>query len=645
MKRKSLATRNLNFIKNLVIIYLLVVSLIFSMFTTSFITDTVSADSNSYYVSNDGSDSNDGLSPAASWKTIAKVNAKLNDGTIKKGDDIYFKRGDTFSGELNLKIGGTSSNYMIIGAYDSGDRPIIDNSGIGSGNCIILWTVTSGYYSIQDLHLTNASGNHEGISIMGDTYNKDFNDIIIKNIYGDNIGDCLIFMMNTLNYTIENCEGNGCSICIYGDLDNRQSNGRVLNCTVYDTVDDGITIHRANSDTTNDDTGSNHLFYNCTAYNCGEDSFDITAGQNVIFDSCEGWNSISAIFAIGHDIENVTIQNCYIHDSQSSGIQIGDFSNVIIRNNIVWNTTDYSALGIAVTNNAHGWADEDGYMENCTIYNNNFIYPSTFDGSFTNRVISIDYDFFSDTILKNNIFASFNSVQPERLYRVYGSGIIIPPDDDVTFDTNMWWHGSGSSTSKWSTGGATLNLAGWNDYYPNDVFDDPEFKNVETGDLTLNATSPCIDAGDWLTFTVGSGTGTTITLDDASYFMDGYGMIEGDTIFIGDTNNLEITNVNYDTNQITVDRSITWIDNENVSLSSYSGDKPDIGAIEFTQNEQAPDWDINEDGQCSILDYILISNHYGETGQNGWIREDVDNNGEINILDLVLVSNHYGETW
>jgi hypothetical protein len=56
-------------------------------------------------------------------------------------------------------------------------------------------------------------------------------------------------------------------------------------------------------------------------------------------------------------------------------------------------------------------------------------------------------------------------------------------------------------------------------------------------------------------------------------------------------------------------------------------------------------WDINSDGHCTILDLVTISNHYHQTGTNGWIREDVDNNGEIQVLDLVFVSNHFGESW
>ena len=58
-----------------------------------------------------------------------------------------------------------------------------------------------------------------------------------------------------------------------------------------------------------------------------------------------------------------------------------------------------------------------------------------------------------------------------------------------------------------------------------------------------------------------------------------------------------------------------------------------------------PNWDIDKNGVCNILDLQLISNRYNEIGQNGWIREDVDNNGIIQVLDLIIISSHYGESW
>ena len=58
-----------------------------------------------------------------------------------------------------------------------------------------------------------------------------------------------------------------------------------------------------------------------------------------------------------------------------------------------------------------------------------------------------------------------------------------------------------------------------------------------------------------------------------------------------------------------------------------------------------PDWDIDNDGICNIRDLVLVSNHYGERGFKGWIREDVDNNGVIRGLDIAIVSSHIGRSW
>ena len=58
-----------------------------------------------------------------------------------------------------------------------------------------------------------------------------------------------------------------------------------------------------------------------------------------------------------------------------------------------------------------------------------------------------------------------------------------------------------------------------------------------------------------------------------------------------------------------------------------------------------PNWDMNQDGVVTVLDLVMVSNHFSQSGSNGWIREDVDNNGDIESLDLVLVGNHFGEEW
>ncbi|MFA6004253.1 MAG: right-handed parallel beta-helix repeat-containing protein, partial [Elusimicrobiota bacterium] len=89
----------------------------------------------SYYVSSAGSDSNDGLSTATPWKTIAKVNAK----TFVSGDQILFRSGDDFSGQINLNQAG-----LTVGVYGTGAKPIISGSEHLTG-----WTAYGSFFVAQ----------------------------------------------------------------------------------------------------------------------------------------------------------------------------------------------------------------------------------------------------------------------------------------------------------------------------------------------------------------------------------------------------------------------------------------------------------------------------------------------------------------
>jgi parallel beta-helix repeat protein len=51
--------------------------------------------------------------------------------------------------------------------------------------------------------------------------------------------------------------------------------------------------------------------------------------------------------------------------------------------------------------------------------------------------------------------------------------------------------------------------------------------------------------------------------------------------------------------------------------------------------------DINNDGHTNILDLIMISQHWKETGIPGWAAWDINNDGIINILDAIMVGQHW----
>jgi len=149
-----------------------------------------------YYVdSASGSDTNTGTSPGAAWQTLTKVNAT----TFSPGDQILFKRGGVWHGQLHplgsgALVGGVPTP-ITIGAYDTGSRPIINGGSLASGAAVYLRNQQ--YWVIQDLEVTNDSGiDNEtgapryGILVKGESAGQKLNFIRIKNNYVHNVNGC-----------------------------------------------------------------------------------------------------------------------------------------------------------------------------------------------------------------------------------------------------------------------------------------------------------------------------------------------------------------------------------------------------------------------------------------------------------------------
>ena len=80
---------------------------------------TVAPGGTVWYFSTSGENMNDGKSPATPLKTLAKLDRMQNDGTIKAGDVVLFKRGDEWHDQLICADGITYS------AYGEGPKPKI----------------------------------------------------------------------------------------------------------------------------------------------------------------------------------------------------------------------------------------------------------------------------------------------------------------------------------------------------------------------------------------------------------------------------------------------------------------------------------------------------------------------------------------
>ncbi len=59
--------------------------------------------------------------------------------------------------------------------------------------------------------------------------------------------------------------------------------------------------------------------------------------------------------------------------------------------------------------------------------------------------------------------------------------------------------------------------------------------------------------------------------------------------------------------------------------------------------ESKPTWDVNADGQVSVLDMIQVARYLGEDAAAN-PQADVNRDGKINVQDLILVAQHMGES-
>lgn len=110
--------------------FLLVLSLILIIPFTNFLSPSICWTATYYIDATNGIDSNNGTSTSAPWKTIAKVKASK----FNPGDQILFKRGETWREQLTIPSSGSSGNPIIFGAYGSGNKPKLLGSVVLSGS-------------------------------------------------------------------------------------------------------------------------------------------------------------------------------------------------------------------------------------------------------------------------------------------------------------------------------------------------------------------------------------------------------------------------------------------------------------------------------------------------------------------------------
>ena len=96
------------------------------------LTSTAGAGTHYFVSSSEGDDARDGTTPASAWATLERVRRQ----TLRPGDTVAFKSGDTFNGQLVVDESGSETAPIHFTAYGEGTLPIIDGSGSPGGSAL-----------------------------------------------------------------------------------------------------------------------------------------------------------------------------------------------------------------------------------------------------------------------------------------------------------------------------------------------------------------------------------------------------------------------------------------------------------------------------------------------------------------------------
>lgn len=316
-------------------------------------------------------------------------------------------------------------------------------------------------------------------------------------------------------------------------------------------------------------------------------------------------------------INDAQVSTCEGTTKGGTGFQ-SLMSNAIYRYNEVANNVRW---GISLDTSS---ATYTGYPHN-RIYNNTFV-NNTYSGLRFSNTAETAAD-FTDNVVKNNIFYN-NGSDEDGFYTTYSDGMVAGQPGahimidlgrnygvgDYTIVGNNFYQTTVGRSNIIAVNGANLGyqpMSYWQPTagsypYPDQITlnieTNPQFADYSNGDYTLSDGSSAIDASTALTTATSTVTNsTTLVVDDARYFTDGYTMIDGDWIKIGESDPVQIDSVDYDTNTIILTANRSWSVSDTVRLYQTTdgtvvlyGNDNDLGAYEYP-SEDVDDED-DEDG-------------------------------------------------
>lgn len=591
----------------------------------------------SYYVSPSGNDAAAGTL-FAPWRSFARASSGLQAGdTVNVREGTYFER-------FVPSNGGSPSNPIVYRAFP-GESPSIVGASDNELTVMAIYpnNIVIEGFTIRNQNYFRAPGKQtywvqlEGSNIVFRRNRVIADGDVFKNIYTLNATSRGIVVAGR-NVTVENCYVRGQVIGII-----------VVGPTPRLVILRSDTIHangQNNIDIGSTDDGSMGL-HGTLIESCMLDTSFIE--DNIQFEPDYG-DPVSTLHNRG-----TIVRNCVMGNAAENAIDLKGAGHTIIENNLMFSSDgdDDGPIGGHDTNSGAGVETSPVVPTRYTIVRKNVIWDHS-----TGLTMAEGDHYFNNTILNNrrtwrgpnqtdNDHACLRAWNYPNVPRAFVNNIVgsMPTapvfnwlmdwGDKFLLDNNLYYEPSGPVTFLHRVSGDLVEekgLQAWQSILQSyggygylagrDLRSkeaDPQFINAPdypsgydpAWDFGLRATSPAIDGGRPVTVATEAGdNSTTLSVFDAYFFCDGFGITDGDLIQIGSTPAVRIASIDYDANVITLAEPRTWSNGEGVNLD-YSGGNPDIGAVEFTtgtvQPPEAPVLSAPPDGLDNVALSVVLS--------------------------------------
>lgn len=482
----------------------------------------------------DGNDANDGETPDQAWQSLAKVSGE----TLEPGCRVFFRRGQTFRGELDPSNGGVRGRHVVFDAYGPGADPILsgarlvttwtntvgneysaacawepphvyaDNTQLTLGAGVGVLNADEYFWAANVLHVRLASGDDPDLHTMEATYN----------IYNIEIAHSYLTFRNL------NCDKpKTAAVRIPGAAPNL-TNITLVNIASIRAGADAFRIGGAGAA----QNPNNVTIQDCTVQLWDRDDNqqypafyqregDGSGGNNLIIENClvDGWIPWGADTNLGRNgIQCDGGDNLTLHNNEITGCDHG----IVLMNSATGWDVAYNWIHETGDDGIfyYGLDDANGRTYNNVLYRNSnqcidlnsgsgdyglFAHNTGYEP--LNHAISLRGDDGMTAEFKNNLWGITQNPSERFLVVVDVSSTI--DIDDFDFDYNLYYdYVSSPVPNPFVYFENPLNNQTWAQWQAagrdvNGVTADPDFVNAggtDPEDYKVNAGSPAIDAGE-----------------------------------------------------------------------------------------------------------------------------------------------------